>query len=170
MSVMFRPVGEGAMTTRLTGIHGGMEMNKILRGIAVGVTAAACVVGTATSASAGTTWESTSGSYKGCKNIVTMWVSGSKVKAYGTQVCSKKALIMRPTVALSGNNGKTFASDGKACAKATKCVTPTISLPMTKGWTYRASNSGSATTGAPGEADGAWPKHTIAHVAAKAPF
>ncbi|WP_411084121.1 hypothetical protein [Streptomyces sp. cmx-18-6] len=143
----------------------------------MGTVALTCVAVTATSAHAGTVHHGKGAKYKrtakstGCQNHVYMWTEGGKkVRAYGLQHCDRAATISRPTIALSGNNGKTFVTGGKACKAAKYCQTKIVTLKMTKGWTYRASNAGTASTGVPGESDIAWPDKTVARVTKKAPF
>ncbi|MFG3532687.1 hypothetical protein ACGF8B_39145 [Streptomyces sp. NPDC047917] len=152
-------------------------MKRFARFLGTGAVALTCLVVTATSAHAGTTYHGQGVKYKrtsksiGCQNHVYMWTEGgNKVRAYATQHCDRAVPISRPTIALSGNNGKTFVTGGKACKAATYCQTEYVTLKMTKGWTYRASNAGTASTGAPGEGDAVWPDNTVARVTKKAPF
>ncbi|WP_405776493.1 hypothetical protein [Streptomyces sp. NBC_00859] len=139
-------------------------MNRIIRGLGIGSAALACVVMSSSGASA---LETAHGKkYKGCTNYVAVWRSGGKVHAYSRQLCDKPILIQRPTVALSGNGGKTFVSAGKACSKARSCTTKTVSVKATKGWTYRGSNSGTGSQGSPKDSD-YWPVSSVAHATYK---
>ncbi|WNI24308.1 hypothetical protein [Streptomyces sp. ITFR-16] len=134
--------------------------------MAVGTAAIAFIAVSGTAAQAAQTGSGKA--YGGCTNSVTLWRTGGTVYANAKMTCKKKGLILRPTVALSGNNGKTFKSDGKACRKATTCTTPTVSVKATKGWTYRASNSGNATLAILGVDDEFWPISSVAHTTYKA--
>ncbi|WP_250294155.1 hypothetical protein [Streptomyces atroolivaceus] len=143
-------------------------MNNRKRSLWVGAAVLACtLVASATSAQAATVKKGTGKTYYGCTNTVYMWKSGSTVRAYAQQDCRQKVKIMRPTVALSGNNGKTFVSKGKACKSSKSCRTATVSVKANKKWTYRASNSGSASFASSNQADFWWPTNTVAHATLK---
>ncbi|MFJ3091205.1 hypothetical protein [Streptomyces sp. NPDC086838] len=139
---------------------------RIVQGMAIGTAALGIIVASGTAAQAAQTGKGKA--YGGCTNSVTLWRKGSTVYANAKMTCKKTGLILRPTVALSGNNGKTFKSNGKACRKAKTCTTPTVSVKATKGWTYRASNSGNATLAIAGVDDYFWPTSSVAHTTYKA--
>ncbi|MBT2492620.1 hypothetical protein J7E96_29750 [Streptomyces sp. ISL-96] len=144
-------------------------MKKIMRSLGVGSIALACVFVSGTSANAA----SASGAkYNGCKNSVKVWRSGAKVYAQGKMTCDKKVRILRPASAISSyKNGKLkdYNAPGQmgSCRWVKTCTSPKASLKATKGWDYRGSNSGTASTGVPGEMDGWWPKRTQAHATYK---
>ncbi|MEU9304476.1 hypothetical protein [Streptomyces sp. NPDC048269] len=134
------------------------------RGLGLAAAAAAVTLMAGGTASADTVFKDSGATYSQCTNYVFMWNAGDKMYAYGQMNCpNRAAIIARPTIALSGNNGVTFQSSGKACHLAKTCRTPTVTVKATKGWTYRASNAGTASTGA--GAGEFWPTSTIAHVA-----
>ncbi|MBT2545802.1 hypothetical protein J7E99_35310 [Streptomyces sp. ISL-44] len=141
-------------------------MKAILRGLGIGAAALAVTLISSGTAQAGTVFKDAGAkhSLKGCTNYVFMWNAGDKMYAYGQMNCDRSVVIARPTIALSGNNGVTFKTSGKACTRAVTCRTPTVTVKATKGWTYRASNSGTASTGVPTESDILWPLSSIAYV------
>ncbi|QIK04730.1 hypothetical protein G7Z12_37600 [Streptomyces sp. ID38640] len=126
----------------------------------------ACVLGMSASAHAASDYGK---KYHGCKNYVKVWRSGGKIYAYAKQTCNKRVLAVKPTVALSANGGKFgFVTAGKACKFAKTCKTKKVSLKAKKGRIYRASNSGTATTGRPRDDEAFWPKRTVAHATYRA--
>ncbi|MFC9816781.1 hypothetical protein ACFVJM_32495 [Streptomyces virginiae] len=146
-------------------------MRRFSRALGVAALAAACVATSATSAQAGTVVSGRGTKYGVCVNHVSMWTEGDgKVHAYAQQSCDRTVAIMRPTIALSGNNGRTFVTKGKACSRAKWCETDKVTLPATAAWTFRASNAGTATMSIPGKLDWNWPMNTVAHATKRMPF
>ncbi|UUS32062.1 hypothetical protein NRO40_15370 [Streptomyces changanensis] len=142
-------------------------MKNFKRALGVGGAVLACVMASATTAHAAPV-KGTGKAYYGCTNTVYVWKSAGKVHAYAQQDCKQaKIKIMRPTIALSGNNGKQFVTKGKACTKVNTCRTPTVTLKANKGWTYRASNAGTGSFAQAGAADFWWPTNTVAHASLK---
>lgn len=150
---------------RFSNRNGEEIVKRGLKSIGVGAAVVASILLSSTSAQAATTGKGKS--YYGCTNTVKMWRSGGTIYANAKQVCAHKMKTQRPSIALSGNNGKTFVSKIAGCKKTKTCSTPTVKLKATKKWTYRASNSGTGSFASQGPGDFWWPVNTVAHATYK---
>lgn len=94
-------------------------------------------IAAADTSSYGTPWD------KNCVNSVVTGHSGGQVYAYGTTKCGTGKVAIRPSIALSGNNGQNGLVDKTvSCSFGVYCETPRVYLPEIAGVTYRASNFG----------------------------
>lgn len=141
-------------------------MKRGLQSVGVGVAVVASVLLSSTSANAAAI-SGKGKAYYGCTNTVKVWRTGKTVYANAKQVCTHKMSTQRPSVALSGNNGKTFASKIAGCRKSKSCTTPTVKVKATKKWTYRASNSGTGSFISQNGSDSWWPVNSVAHATYK---